>query len=79
MSLTDHQVRYYFREEAVQEKIDYDGNGNIVYQGYAKPGAATSGNIWIIFKMTYDVSNRVTAVQVVLNKAWDNRASLTYT
>lgn len=62
----------------MQSRIDYDGRSddNPVYVGTAARGVATSGQ-WLISKMTYDGSNRVTAVQTAIG-TWDGRASLTY-
>jgi hypothetical protein len=66
---------------------DYTGT-NLIYQGLARPGSATSGAVWQICKMTYDGSNNRTAIQWPQTTSgtissdyefvWDNRASYTY-
>lgn len=62
-----------------QKRIDYAGrtDENPVYVGYNTRGAATSSNDWILQKITYDASNRVTLVQIAQD-SWDNRAATTY-
>ena len=41
-------------------KCAYNANGNIEYIGYARPGTATSATGWVLFKLTYDASFRLT-------------------
>ena len=62
-----------------QKRLDYDGRSddNPVYVGFNVRGAVSSDVTWVIQKLTYDGSNRVTLVQIALD-AWDNRASATY-
>lgn len=62
-----------------QKRIDYDvrTDDNPVYVGYNIRGAATSVTTWVLQKLTYDGSNRITLVQVALD-SWDNRAAATY-
>lgn len=73
---------------------DYLGGMNIIYKGFARPGAATAQPIWQIAKITYDVNNNVTAIQwpAQINGVpnangsgsndylfiWDNRTTYTY-
>lgn len=40
--------------------IDYDASGNAIYQGWAKPGTASSASTWRIKKNAYDGSNQFT-------------------
>jgi len=69
--------------------FDYDGNGNLIYQGWAlsyqsnggSPNAASG--IWSIKKFTYNGSNQITTIQWAngqpsLINVWNNRASLNY-
>jgi len=61
---------------------------NLIYEGYARPGSATSAAVWQIRKHAYDGSNNRTSTLWPQNTAglantdyqfiWDNRASLTY-
>jgi putative AlgH/UPF0301 family transcriptional regulator len=67
---------------------DYDGSGNLIYQGWARSivagGPVAANKVWIIQKNTYNVSNLLTQQQWanglapnVLN-AWSERTTLTY-
>lgn len=62
---------------------------NLIYAGFAKPGAVTSGAlVWQISKMTYDGSNNLLSVQWPVNANgavsteyefdWALRATYTY-
>jgi len=64
----------------------YTGD-NLIYKGFAKPGAATSAAVWQIAKLAYSGSNiiSITWPQNANGHAsndyifvWDNRASYTY-
>jgi len=41
---------------------DYTGT-NIIYRGYARPGAAEGSNVWQIAKLAYDGSNNLISVK----------------
>lgn len=61
---------------------DYDGSNNLIYQGFATPGTATSAAAWAIKKNTFSGSN-LTMSQWANGKSnqeniWDARADLTY-
>lgn len=62
-----------------QKRLDYDvrTDDNPVYVGFNVIGAATSDSGWVVQKLTYDSSSRVTVVQTAIG-SWDSRASLTY-
>lgn len=62
-----------------QKRIDYDvrTDDNPVYVGYNIRGVATSDGTWVIQKITYDGSSRVTLVQIAID-SWDNRTTATY-
>jgi hypothetical protein len=66
-TLTDYETR-----------LDYDTriDSNPVYIGKAAQETTTSANSWTIQKLLYDVSSRVTRVEVLNGVAWDNRDSL---
>lgn len=68
-------------EFALQKAYAYDGD-NMVYEGWAAPGVATSASGWAIRKNTYSGSNVVATQWAGGNGAfaniWDNRASLSY-
>lgn len=61
--------------------------GNLIYKGYAKPGASTAEDVWQIAQLTYSGSD-VTQVDwpqdsngIASNDfrfAWDDRATYTY-
>lgn len=66
---------------------EYTGN-NLIYKGFARPGAATSSAVWQIAKLAYDGAGNVLSItwpQDSFSKAnndyifvWDNRATYTY-
>lgn len=60
-----------------------NGVGQAEYIGLALPGSNKSAPIWLIKKLTYDSSNRVTDIQFAggafaFNQVWDDRASLSF-
>lgn len=75
-----------YESEAFQG--DYQGGTNLIYAGYARPGADTANAVWQISKQTYDANSNITAITWPLNSQniasndyefiWNNRASLTY-
>ena len=67
---------------ALQKQFDYDGSGNLIYEGWAAPGLATSAAVWAIKQNTYSGAN-LTAVKWAVGDSaftniWDNRAGLSY-
>lgn len=62
-----------------QKRMDYDvrTDDNPVYVGFNHRGAASSDTNWVLQKLTYDASDRITLVQVSTN-SWDNRTTTTY-
>lgn len=75
-----------FSDEAFQG--EYDGSNNLIYKGFARPGAPTSASVWQIAKLTYDGNNNILMIQWPINNVgvasndyefvWDNRHLLTY-
>lgn len=64
-------------------KFDYDGNGNMIYTGWAQTGTATSDASWRIMQQTFNGLNQLTDVKwpggsTGFGSIWDNRASLSY-
>jgi hypothetical protein len=59
-----------------QMRVEYDGDGNAQYVGYAPREESTSSDAWTIFKYTY-TSGSVTRKQVAFD-SWDNRATASY-
>lgn len=67
---------------------DYVGGVNLIYQGFARPGSATSAAVWQIAKHTYDANNNILTTTWPQNTngiataeyyyIWDNRATYTY-
>ena len=68
---------------------DYNGGTNLIYKGFARPGASAAAAVWQIALITYDGNNNITMIQwpqnLVTGKAssdfefiWNNRASLNY-
>lgn len=66
---------------------EYTGT-NLIYRGYARPGASTGAQVWQICRLTYDGSNNITSItwpEASNGSAssefifeWDERASYTY-
>lgn len=75
-----------FSDEAFQG--DYVGGMNLIYKGFARPGASTSAAVWQIAKLAYDVNNNITSITWPQNTSgvasndyafqWTQRASYTY-
>lgn len=64
-------------------KMDYDGNGNQIYVGWAQTGTATSDPYWRIMQQTFNASNQVTDIKwpngsTGFGSVWDNRTTYTY-
>lgn len=72
------------RPEPFAWRGEYDASSNLIYEGWAVPGAATSDAVWLICKYTYDASNNLTKTEWTGAPAgdfisiWDNRSSLSY-
>lgn len=69
-------------EASYTSRFDYDGSGNVIYTGIAKPGTLSSAAAWSIRRYTYSSGN-VTVVEhadanTLMDNIWDNRASLSY-
>ena len=66
------------------QAFDYDGNNNVIYQGWAEPSIAVKANaVWRIAKLTYNVSNLVTDItwadgNEAFDNIWNDRAGLSY-
>ncbi len=76
-------VQYPFDKTDLVHMQDLAAGSDVVYEGYAAPGTATTAAAWQIVKHTYDGSNnRLTTMFAGgtndYNQVWDNRASLSY-
>ena len=73
MALSDYDIVVY--------RADYDVNSNLIYEGWAEPGTATSAAKWAIIRHTYASNLRTVSQWAAGNKTfvniWDNRASIT--
>jgi hypothetical protein len=47
----------------------YDASNNLIYKGFARPGAIDTRAVWQIAKLTYDASNNL------LNIKWPQNAT----
>lgn len=66
---------------------EYTGT-NLIYRGFARPGAAEGDNVWQLAKLAYDGSNNITSIKwpQASNSAassewnfnWTGRAGYTY-
>jgi len=67
-------------------RAEYDGSNNLIYAGFALPGAADDEAVWQIKFLEYDGTNLVSITWPELDgKAnasysfvWDDRATYTY-
>lgn len=67
---------------------DYEAGENLIYQGFARPGVATSEAKWQISKHSYDGNDNILTTTWPENAdgnatseyyyVWDDRASYTY-
>jgi len=74
-------IQYPFDKNDLKMRAAYVA-GDLIYIGYARPGAATSAAEWQIRKLTYSGSD-VTQVDFAggvndYDKIWDNRAGYSY-
>lgn len=62
--------------------IEYDGDDNPIYVGYAAPGTADADELWLIWRYTWTAGNcvaiRVANGSLEYGSAWDARAGLSY-
>lgn len=72
-------VEYIPAGSLTQKFLDYSTrtDSNPVYVGYNIMGNGQGVTNWLIQKLTYDSSNRVTQVQIAIG-AWSNRTALIY-
>ena len=61
----------------MKKRFVYDGSGNCIYIGYAPRGLAESSDGWLLWKLTYDVSNQCTAINIAYD-SWSNYLTATY-
>lgn len=80
----NHYLSTFSTDLLLQQRIAYksggNGDGQAEYIGYALPGTAEGSAKWLIKKLTYDASNRVTDIDfaddvVEFTKIWDSRAT----
>lgn len=62
--------------------LDYDANGNLIYQGNAMPGSSKGSAVWQIKRFTY-TSGNLSDIQYAdgnmnFDNIWNDRASLLY-
>lgn len=77
----EHYLSAFATDLLMTQAIAYDSNGNTEYIGYALAGSAKTAPVWLIKKLTYDVSNRVTDIQfangvIAFDQVWNNRGSI---
>ena len=67
---------------------DYVSGVNLIYQGFARPGASLAAQVWQIAKHSYDANNNILTTTWPQNTngtassdyafIWNSRASYTY-
>ena len=70
-------------------RADYQGGANMIYKGFARPGASESEAIWQIAKLSYDGNDNVLTIKWPLTTVgvssndyqfvWADRTTYTYT
>lgn len=69
-------------QNAYIKEYAYDGSNNLIYEGWAVPGTATSAAKWTIRQYNYTGGLLTSALwadgNIAQDNVWDNRASLTY-
>lgn len=74
MSLTDPQIAFYFGQDAVQKRYDYDAQGMITFNGYATAGAEEDEPVWVIIKSVNAGVNGSPSQDIpFINVRWDQR------
>lgn len=76
----------YFADMAF--RATYDGDSNIIYKAYARPGSSESAPVWQISLQASDVNGNITSITWPQNEfgaassefifSWADRASYTY-
>ncbi len=61
----------------MKKRFAYDGSGNCIYIGYAPTGLSEGADGWLLWKLTYDVSNQCTAIDIAYGN-WTARTGYTY-
>lgn len=51
----------FYEEESFRG--DYQGGSNLIYAGYARPGADEADAVWQIFKCSYDGNNNILTIK----------------
>ena len=69
--------------EDIITALDYDGSGNLIYQGKAPAGSTKASALWSVKKFIYDGSNNLTDTQFAdgndkFDNIWNDRVSLSY-
>ena len=67
----------------VEERVEVDGSGFVIYQGWAVIGSAESESVWLISKLNYSgnfFTGRVWADgEGTYDKVWNDRDTYDYT
>lgn len=68
--------------EDLIQRFDYDGSNHVIYQGWARPGTASSDSIWRIRQLNYSGDNITTILYPSGSPAfafvWDSRTGYGY-
>lgn len=64
-------------EQDMEERYEFDADGNPLYVGKAPDGTATTAALWTVYKFTF-VGGLPTRKQVRENIAWDDRATVVW-
>ena len=61
--LRRNEAQSAIRQEPLGYICEYDASNNPQYQAWSEPGAATSDQVWVACKNTYDANNLLTRTQ----------------
>lgn len=79
MTIPEQFYHYWFTQNSTpQDNYDYDGAGNLIYQGMAQVGIDPAAQGWVITKYIYDGSNRMIHDSTLVNKTWSLRTTYTF-
>lgn len=84
MNATDLALWRYFRSSAFSndtgqeipvERMDYNGDGSILYEGIAPWGSLPSAPVWLITRVTYSNGSMILKEHSHNFQIWDNRTT----
>ena len=75
MNLSEKHYDRYFGLVIPDRKYEFDGNGNLTYEGIYPRGSASSDNVWIIERYFY-TNGQPTDSMIRFGISWDSRGTI---